>query len=90
MCLFRIGWIIAVVVAATAGRAIAQPAEQWDDQAVARSIQAAKAWLWSQWDQEQGHWPETFGERDNAVVVCPFSRRIGASCQHCYLTGHMR
>ena len=63
MCLFRIGWIIAVVVAATAGRAIAQPAEQWDDQAVARSIQAAKAWLWSQWDQEQGHWPETFGER---------------------------
>ncbi|MCK4623996.1 MAG: hypothetical protein KAV00_01705, partial [Phycisphaerae bacterium] len=57
--MFRIGCVIVIVtvVLTMAGPVRAQSAQQWDAQAVEKSIEKAKVWLWSQW--ADGHWKET-------------------------------
>ncbi len=63
-------WTIAVVLAALpAGEALAQQADEWDDRAVAEAIDKAKGFIWSHWDEQQGHWPEKgqVGSRKDSV-----------------------
>ncbi len=57
MAMRRLLTILGILLMAAA-TARTQPPTEWDDQAVAKSIEAAKKYLWGRWLPEEGHWPE--------------------------------
>ncbi len=84
--MFRIGCVIVIVTVflTMAGPVRAQSTQQWDAQAVEKSIEKAKAYIWSEWSE--GHWPELGkpGQRDGG----PQQRNYGgvtASCAYALL-----
>ena len=79
----RVALVVAaagVMFAASAARA-AEPRE-WDDTAVAKAIERGRQWLWSQWNEAEGHWPERYGRR-GAYVDGPGGCNYGGVTSLC-------